>query len=402
MPDPVLATTQPPQQQQPPRPAQQPQFHNHQQRQEMLPLVDPRLESWVWPDAAPAQPPPVEWHAFNAVAEQQPLPPQQGDISLLGLQKGITFTGADAAAANDVPKNGDAPASDEQGSGSLEFGATAADFARKLAEKDKKPAWYIPYEELSLGQKIGRGAFGDVLLAEWHGTSVAVKRLQNVHPSAHSDFRREVGLLHKLRHPNVILFMGACTSPTQELCIIMEHAANGSLYGVLRRKATITFDGDTIVRWATEMARGMNYLHTRSPPILHRDLKSGNVLVDEDWHLRVSDFGLARIRAGSTCQTQVGTWGWMAPEVLEHGSYDEKADVYSYAIVLWEMVARDEPFKGMHPMQVAKAVDRGERPPMPAAEDACPRGYRSLIEQCWHSKPQARPSFEDILKMLKK
>jgi len=232
----------------------------------------------------------------------------------------------------------------------------------------------------------------------WQGTEVAVKRLVNMAPSAQKEFRREVAMLHKLRHPHVILFMGACTL-APELCIIMEHARIGSLYSVLRNKHN-QIDMATVVRWATETAKGMNYLHTRTPAIVHRDLKSVNLLVDADWHIKVSDFGLARTKATSQhAYTQVGTWGWMAPEVLDNKPYDEKADVYSFGVVLWELLTREEPFKGMHPMQIMRAIDRGERPPLPADVN-CPASYLELLHGCWDADPPSRPTFEQVLEQL--
>ncbi|KAL3676041.1 hypothetical protein R1sor_025989 [Riccia sorocarpa] len=218
--------------------------------------------------------------------------------------------------------------------------------------------WEIPISELKLGPKIGQGAFGDVLRGSWQGTDVAVKRLQNngSYSEAIVAIRHEVAVIMRLRHPNIILFMGACTVPP-DICIVMEYAANGSLYGVLHN-LNIGIDMATVVRWASEAARGMNYLHTRNPPIVHRDLKSVNLLVDGDWHIKVSDFGLAMTKQSSYAYTQVGTWGWMAPEVLESAPYDEKADVYSFGVVLWELITREEPFRGYHPMQVPPTLIR--------------------------------------------
>eukprot|EP00899_Mesostigma_viride_P028772 jgi/Mesvir1/907/Mv17468-RA.1 len=252
----------------------------------------------------------------------------------------------------------------------------------------------IPISEIKFGQKIGQGAFGDVVRGEWKGTAVAVKRLTNVtaassKSSAVRDFRREVSMLYKVRHPNVVLFMGACTVPP-DLCIVMEEYANGSLFSVLHRKS-FRIDMATVVRWATEIARGMVHLHTRSPPIVHRDLKSVNLLLDDNWHIKVSDFGLARTKANSYAYTQVGTWGWMAPEVLDNAPYNEKADVYSFGVVLWELITREEPFKGMHPMQIMRAIDRGERPPIP--EGTLPE-YKQLVNDAWHTEPRCRPTFE--------
>ncbi|KAL2608289.1 hypothetical protein R1flu_026862 [Riccia fluitans] len=257
--------------------------------------------------------------------------------------------------------------------------------------------WEIPISELKLGPKIGQGAFGDVLRGTWQGTDVAVKRLQNngSYSQAIVAIRHEVAVIMRLRHPNIILFMGACTVPP-DICIVMEYAANGSLYGVLHNP-NIGIDMATVVRWASEAARGMNYLHTRNPPIVHRDLKSVNLLVDGDWHIKVSDFGLAMTKQSSYAYSQVGTWGWMAPEVLESAPYDEKADVYSFGVVLWELITREEPFRGYHPMQIMRAIDRGERPAIP---ESCPHTYKQLVQDCWQKDPNGRPVFEEILGRL--
>ena len=260
----------------------------------------------------------------------------------------------------------------------------------------------IPVQELTFKRRIGKGAFGDVLQATWQGTDVAVKVLNpgQVSEKSLEDFRREVGMLLVLRHPNVVLFMGAATA-APDLCIVMEHAARGSLYHVLHQRDRLAgIDHARRIQWATEIARGMNYLHTRSPPIVHRDLKSSNILVDADSHVKVSDFGLARTKARSFVNTQVGTWAWMAPEVLENAPYTELADVYSFGIVLHEMLTGQEPFKGMHPMQVARAVvDKKERPPVPAGIVGA-QGYVELMVACWDHEPARRPSFSEILARL--
>ena len=254
----------------------------------------------------------------------------------------------------------------------------------------------IPFGELAVGKMIGKGTFGDVVFATWQGTNVAVKLLKNAKPSREQlqEFKREVAMLHRLRHPNIILFMGACMIPP-DMAIVMEYAERGSLYHVLRDRAaypSISFP--LVVRMATETARGMHYLHSRSPPVLHRDLKSVNLLVDYEWHIKVSDFGLALTKATSFVHTQVGTWNWMAPEVLNNRPYGEKADVYSFGMVLWELLTREEPFKGMHPMQIMKHIDAGKRLEIP--QDAHP-GLRTMILACWDADPSKRPTFEQIL-----
>jgi serine/threonine protein kinase len=208
-----------------------------------------------------------------------------------------------------------------------------------------------------------------------------------------------VSLLTKLRHKHVVLFMGASFAP-ESLYIIMEFASNGSLWGVLHGRQQGACTPRRRLQWAAETAKGMAYLHSRSPPIVHRDLKSGNLLVDEDWHIKVSDFGLARTKCAEGARTQVGTYAWMAPEVLEQRPYDERADVYSFAIVLWELLTRQEPFKGLNPMQIMRACDRGARPPLPPEPRDCPAAFTALMERCWAKEPEARPSFRDALVAL--
>ena len=318
----------------------------------------------------------------------------------------------------------------------------------------------IAIDDLVLtGEKIGRGAFGDVVVAVYKGKEVAVKRIS--HPttdgqigttkqtqqedtpsgdrrgshrceptkttgslegsakekgnndddddsggssttsSSMRDFKHEARLLCKLRHKNIIEFIGACAT-SSEFLIVMEICRNGSLRQVLRDESR-SLSGKQVVRWSIEAARGMLYLHSRSPPVVHRDLKSVNLLIDSDNVLKVSDFGLARCKTSSYAYTQVGTWGWMAPEILENSPYTERADVYSFGVVMWELLTRDEPWKHMHPMQIMRAIDRGQRPVLTSdvmrftdiGED-----YNELLQQCWRSDPRERPAFDEIVARL--
>jgi sterile alpha motif and leucine zipper-containing kinase AZK len=266
------------------------------------------------------------------------------------------------------------------------------------------PEEEIEFEELAFEKKIGQGAFGDVMRGQYKGGYVAVKRLRmtQVKQAAVNDFRKEITLLCKLRHPNVVRLIGVCTKPP-ELCIVMEYAGRGCLYAIVHNPR-VKLQHSHHVQWAEETARGMEYLHRRErnkPPIIHRDLKSGNLLVDSQWKIKISDFGLARIRETSHAHTQVGTFAWMAPEVLENKPYAEPADMYSFAIVMWECLTRQEPFKGMHPMQIMRAIDRGERPRMPAGVHSTLEFVR-IMELCWSHNPEHRPTFKSVLTALQK
>ena len=142
-------------------------------------------------------------------------------------------------------------------------------------------------------------------------------------------------------------------------------------------------------------------LHSSDPIIIHRDLKSLNLLVDTAWNVKVSDFGLARFKAvtrSGLMTAQCGTFHWMAPEVVAGHKYTEKADVYSFAIDMWELCTRQIPYTGMQPMQVAMAVlTRGLRPAVPPD---CPKDYAALMEACWLTEPSVRPSFTEVVDRL--
>lgn len=145
----------------------------------------------------------------------------------------------------------------------------------------------------------------------------------------------------------------------------------------------------------------MNYLHHCNPPIIHRDLKSSNLLVDKNWTVKVGDFGLSRLKHATylTTKTGKGTPQWMAPEVLRNELSDEKSDIYSFGVVLWEIATEKIPWDNLNSMQVIGAVGfMNQRLDIP--KDVDPQ-WASIIESCWCSEPQSRPSFQEILEKLK-
>ncbi|XP_076921752.1 putative serine/threonine-protein kinase SIS8 [Bidens hawaiensis] len=145
----------------------------------------------------------------------------------------------------------------------------------------------------------------------------------------------------------------------------------------------------------------MNYLHNCQPPIVHRNLKSSNLLADKNWALKVGDFGLSRIKHETYLATNTGTGTphWMAPEILRDEQVDEKSDVYSYGVILWEIATEKIPWENLNPMQVVRAVGfENERLEIPS--DVDPQ-WASLIQSCWSSEPRSRPTFQEILVKLK-
>lgn len=147
---------------------------------------------------------------------------------------------------------------------------------------------------------------------------------------------------------------------------------------------------------ARQVAEGLAFLHSRRPPIAHRDIKSPNVLLDHHGDAKLADFGLAKIKATSesTLQSKVGSPVWMAPEIIDDSPYSTKADVYSYAIVLHELATRELPWKGKGQVQLFRAVTNGQRPSLPAT---LPEQWRKLIEMCWANEPDKRPTMSDVI-----
>ena len=262
-------------------------------------------------------------------------------------------------------------------------------------------AWEIDPAEITLGPRIGIGSYGEVYKGTWRGTEVAVKRFleQNLSPQLVQEFKDEVDIMARLRHPNVVLFMGAVTRPNQ-LAIVTQFIPRGSLYRLLHR-AKADLDARRRLQMALDIARGMNYLHSSRPAIVHRDLKSPNLLVDRDWTVKVCDFGLSRVKSTTflTSRSHGGTPEWMAPEILRNEPSDEKCDVYSFGVVLYELVTGLEPWHSLNPMQVVGAVGfAGQRLQLPADLDPA---VARVILSCWKTNSHDRPSFGQVLEMLK-
>lgn len=296
----------------------------------------------------------------------------------------------------------------------------------------------ISFSELKLIVVIGGGGFGQVWRAKWKGTPVAVKVLtgtaqaENVSKAVLEEFIAEINMVSGMRHPNICLFMGACLDPPNR-AIVTELCENGSLWDALRSPLSIYQIADGVTRraWPLDLydeqqvfdniipplvplgtwpwtlvkrvaagtARGMCYLHSGNPPVLHRDLKSANILLDESYTAKLADFGLSRLKAVRSGMTgNCGTVQWMAPEVLCSEHYAEPADVYSFGIIMWEMLTQECPYEGLTPIQCALSVlNQNMRPDVP---DWCPQRLRDLINGCVDRDPQSRPTFGEILASL--
>uniref|UniRef100_A0A8C8A157 Mitogen-activated protein kinase kinase kinase 12 n=1 Tax=Oryzias sinensis TaxID=183150 RepID=A0A8C8A157_9TELE len=249
---------------------------------------------------------------------------------------------------------------------------------------DLDEGWEVPFEEISDLQWVGSGAQGAVFLGKLHGQEVAVKKVRNIKET-------DIKHLRKLKHPNIITFKGICTQAPC-YCIIMEYCAQGQLYEVLRAGRKIT--PSLLMDWAMGIAGGMNYLHLHK--IIHRDLKSPNMLITYDDAVKISDFGTSKeLSDKSTKMSFAGTVAWMAPEVIRNEPVSEKVDIWSFGVVLWEMLTGEVPYKDVDSSAIIWGVGNNSlQLPVP---DSCPDSFKLLLRQCWNCKPRNRPSFRQIL-----
>ena len=261
----------------------------------------------------------------------------------------------------------------------------------------------INYNDIVIEKTLGKGSFGVIYKGLWKGDVVAVKQLkveEDLALEAYAEFRKEVWLMSGLRHPCIVNLLGYSTSP---LVMVMECVTGGDLYGLIHNEK-IEIDWHVRMKIALDMAYGMEFLHSMNPPLLHRDLKSPNVLVMkfEDGAkviAKVADFGLSsRLFVDQLQNRAVENPTWCAPEVMVRNAYTEKADVYPFAIMMWELLTREHPYDNYRfQFQVEDDVLRGVRPEIPSN---CWPEYAELMARSWDPEPDNRPDFKEILKTL--
>ncbi|XP_062160699.1 integrin-linked protein kinase 1 isoform X1 [Alnus glutinosa] len=265
------------------------------------------------------------------------------------------------------------------------------------------PEYEIDPKEIDFTDSVGitKGTFHR---ASWRGIQVAVKRLGDEVISDEDKvraFRDELALLQRIRHPNVVQFLGAVTQ-SSPMMIVTEYLAKGDLAAFMKKKGQLK--AQTAVRFALDIARGMNYLHENKPePIIHRDLEPSNILRDDSGHLKVADFGVSKLMTVKedrplTCQET--SCRYVAPEVFSNKEYDTKVDVFSFALILQEMIEGQQPFSAKQENEVTKVYALKERPPFRAPAKRYGHGLKELIEECWSENPAKRPTFRQIIRKL--
>jgi len=255
-------------------------------------------------------------------------------------------------------------------------------------------------EDLVVGLEIARGSYGVVFEGSLFGTAVAVKQLhcKGLPGKERRAFERECEMMFRCRHPNLVMFMGRVIDE-DKLMLVTELLERGSLYHMYHRQPQITPDHAAVlraVRVARDVARGVAYLHARD--MVHRDLKSPNVLLSANGQGKVGDFGLSRVKDLTRTMTKCGSALWCAPEVLRGERFTESCDVYSFAIIVYELLAWAEPHEGMAAMDVMRRVAyRNLRPKLPSL---CPISLRRVLRACWQEPHTARPPLTLVIQHL--
>ncbi|EFJ50688.1 hypothetical protein VOLCADRAFT_88470 [Volvox carteri f. nagariensis] len=334
---------------------------------------------------------------------------------------------------------------------------------------DYDPEWEIDPINIKLSEKIGEGEFGVVYKANWNGTLVAVKVLKETGAVALGDFRTELNVLQKVHHPHTVQFLGAVTKQTPFM-IVTEYMVGGSLADLFKGQRFPSMWRS--VQLALDMARGLAYLHNRSPQaVIHRDLKPANLMIggpkvfsshhrqiclEEMGVLKIADFGLSKslkltkpkrhrgsldttpdnsvlngrnnpssnngggggmlgtpkgsVHEGDKAATsykltgETGSYRYMAPEVFRHEPYNNKVDVYSFAMICFQLFEGLPPYWNMDPIEAARAAAlKGLRPqwgPTNRRDQVVPPRLKRMVETCWSADYEARPEFVEVIEML--
>ncbi len=262
--------------------------------------------------------------------------------------------------------------------------------------------------ELEIQQKIGEGGYGDVYYGKWLGQDVAIKHFGKSYSKFHkkrlANFIKEVEVISNLRHPNILLYMGVCINCPKFDCpnylMLTEYLEGGSLFDLLHKKR-VKLNEDRLILIAEDIALGMNYLHSRK--VFHCDLKSSNILVDSNWNIKICDFGLSTVkskldRKKHKKEERIGTPHWMAPEIMRSEKYDEFSDIYSYGMILWEMVMGEVPYNGLSVPQIIGSVGYDNlQVPLPKQGNGL---ILKIIERSLDRDRKKRPMFNQIVEFI--
>ncbi|KAM6119944.1 kinase suppressor of Ras 2 [Phoenicopterus ruber ruber] len=290
---------------------------------------------------------------------------------------------------------------------------SARNFPRKASQTSIfLQEWDIPFEQLEIGELIGKGRFGQVFHGRWHGeVAIRLIDIERDNEDQLKAFKREVMAYRQTRHENVVLFMGACMSPPH-LAIITSLCKGRTLYSVVR-DAKIVLDVNKTRQIAQEIVKGMGYLHAKG--ILHKDLKSKNVFYDNG-KVVITDFGLFSIsgvlqagRRENKLRIQNGWLCHLAPEIIRQLSPDTEedklpfskhSDVFALGTIWYELHAREWPFKTQPAEAIIWQVGRGMKPNL--SQIGMGKEISDILLFCWAYEQEERPTFTKLMDMLEK
>jgi serine/threonine protein kinase len=271
---------------------------------------------------------------------------------------------------------------------------------------------HLVLEKIAFDCVISKGGYGEVWLCRYeHDTTVAVKRLLQTKKHTFQDIRAfttEIQLTASLHHPNILQFIGVAWSKLEQLCMVVEYLPGGDLQRYLKKnESNLSWNGSK-TRLALGVAKALQYLHTRSPAIVHRDLKSKNVLLSEQGDAKLIDFGVSRdLEVSGMMTAGVGTPYWTAPEIINGTKYSEKCDVYSFGVLLSEIDTCRMPYHdAVHPttgnklqaFQIMNLVSEGGIKPSVTPE--CPLYVKQVIDACLQFDPERRPNADKVVAIL--
>jgi serine/threonine protein kinase len=292
---------------------------------------------------------------------------------------------------------------------------------------------FINFEKIIYLKKIGSGGYGKVFLCSYNNQEVAVKKIEISNEEDMSNvLNTEIKIMKNLKHINLIQYYGHCIKENL-VSLVMELCKGGSLYNILKKSnnsnninnSKNSNDSSLIspklslsikqkIKISLDIASGLNYLHTQTPAIIHRDIKSMNILLLDELIdssssplAKIADLGISKIFESTKSQclmTQCGTPQWTAPEILRGEPYGIKSDVYSYGILLWEIFSEKIPYceLNLNKIQIAIQVASNVnfRPGLKFLKKDTPEVIVNLIKNCWSDDPKLRPEMWQIKNIL--
>ncbi|KAJ3445756.1 ankyrin repeat-containing protein [Anaeramoeba flamelloides] len=258
----------------------------------------------------------------------------------------------------------------------------------------------INSDDIQIIKQVGRGSFKDVYEGRWNENRVAVSKFfnsKNFSQNQLEEIISEVKMMCRLSHPCIVKFYGACIDDPVNIMLVGQFCARGSLLYYLKQTQ---ISKKRKIKIALDLAHGIQYLHSLN--LVHRDLKSPNILIDQNFNAKITDFGLTKtinLHQSQNLNTIVGTMNWMAPELLrDERDYTNKIDIYAFGIILWEISTQRMPFKNMSPLRIPMLVGyKGHRPEIKKTDL-----FYDIIIKCWAHDPNERDDIKQIIERLKK